>query len=311
MHRVSTTPGNKNDLFPACGLSVTSRPVRHSGRMHIHVARLAKMTHDMTVLLPPLQPPGWVIAVAAISIILFMFSAGTLIAGGSSSRAAPTAERFVGISIMGLLLALTGAFFSSGQTLLTVYLPVLFLSPWAAVAAGVLGLILFQVRKKALHVYAVLELAGACLALATSAFSDAGTAGTRGAALLGAMYFLIRGLDNADRGKLVEKAKKRFADMPARRRWTIGVVGVFSILMFSAVALWAPRYTPPYMIGRFPLPVSAMRCGEVMVVCDAAAWRQRERLDRGSDADRAAAEAAARDRIGEFEHRDAKSPVRH
>lgn len=269
------------------------------------------MAGDTTEMLSTLQPPGWVIVVAAISIVVFAFSAGTLIAVGPNSRVASTAERAVEISVMGLLVALGGAFFSSGQTLLTVYLPALFLSPWAAVATGGLGLMLFQVRKKALHAYAVLEIAGACLALAASAFSDAGTAGARAAALLGAMYFLIRGLDNADKGELVTKAKKRLADMPVRRRWMIGVLGVSWVIMFAAMALWAPRFTPPYMVGRLRLPVSALRCGEVLVVCDANAWRQRERLIRGSDADRAAAEAAARNRIDDFRHPDAKPALLH
>jgi len=181
-----------------------------------------------------------------------------------------------------------------GPTFAQYYLPVAFNSSWAALVAMLLGIGLFAIRKNALAWYAAVEIVGAAATLIVCAASSYGSSSQRAAALVGGIYFLIRGLDNADRGDLLNKLKELQVRVPPT-----AVVGA----TFLLTALFAPTFmevgrappTPPFLAGAYGdrVPVSPLKCGSSFVVCDEAAWRERERLLHATPAERAEAERSA------------------
>lgn len=161
----------------------------------------------LTYYLPSLSPPWPVVAFFVASVVLGVASFIAAWGLGRDQSGSGAANGF-GIAA---LFALLGAFilfcFSSGMTIVAFYLPALFASPWSAVAAAIVGLLLFWLRKKNLGFYGAIEIVGAGVTLVVVAFNSYGSTAQRASALLGAIYFLIRGLDNAEKGELLSKIR--------------------------------------------------------------------------------------------------------
>lgn len=216
-----------------------------------------------------------------------------------------------GLAIVGATVA---SLFSVIPTFLEFYAPVIFASAWIAPFSGLAGLSLFLLRRKRLDIYGMIEICAAVVAIGVCAFNAGGSASQRAVALLTATYFLVRGLDNADKGKLLHSIKRWFRHsetltriLKQRRRpragyatvafFVIGIVGIFVL----------PRpdnaVPPPYMSNKdgTRLPLSPVHCGDLFVVCDEAAWRARDHLIHGSEAERRKAEQKATDRFNDLE----------
>ncbi len=254
-----------------------------------------------TQYLPSLAPPAavWVFGVAAA--LLFGCSRFVIWVWphGRNLKISFTLQIFAGLCLALFLLGLT---FSSFETFAIYYLPVIFASRWAAAVVVVAGFALFWLRTKWLRIYAMVEIGAAIATAIICAGTSYVTPLARGAALLTATYFLIRGLDNASKAGLIESTGK-YIRKYGPKYWP------FAILWVSAIVLQFSKrpseILPPYMVnvdGRRS-PVSAVRCGRPFIVCDEPAWRERERLLRGHPADRARAEAEAERRFDEEEER--------
>ncbi len=69
-----------------------------------------------------------------------------------------------------------------------------------------------------------------------------------------------------------------------------GITGIIS------VAIVDPTHVAPPYLGTAEgnaMPVSAIECGRMFIICDAPAWSEHDRLLAGSEADRAKAQAEA------------------
>jgi hypothetical protein len=181
----------------------------------------------------------------------------------------------------------------------TFYIPALFASPWIAVAATLLGLALWAIRRVWLGAYGGLEVIAALVTIAICAFSQYGSDFQRGIALLGAIYFLVRGLDNAEKGHLLADLRRA-----PKRVWKIGGAGALgaAVLTAFAILLPGPSIEPPYLESAYGgvMPVSATDCGRPFVVCDRAAWIENRRLRTASNTERALAEREATRRYERF-----------
>jgi len=240
----------------------------------------------MTYYLPPLTPPTYVVVVGLVSGLFVML-------GLISKRftKGPAVER-VGKALfqvgwLGTLVFFCGALFSSGITFLYFYLPALFDSAWAALAAFVIGIGLFVLRKRQLAIYAGLEIGGAFLTIAVCALTQYGSSYQRAIALMTAIYFLIRGLDNADKGDLYSKLKVHFKRMKRREKFVAFIMGIGLIIGTGTSIYSEILVAPPYMSSpRGVFPVSVMECGGLFIVCDEKAWREHKRLQTGTIEDR-------------------------
>jgi len=181
-----------------------------------------------------------------------------------------------------------------GPVIADFYVPVVFASGWAALAAGVVGVVLFFLRRVALWVYATIEVSGAIVTLLICGISTYGSPYQRGSALVGAIYFLIRGLDNAEKANLAHIVIHRLRAFEYRK---IAAAVVVSVAAIFVAMLPKPTdfVAPPYLTSKdgLRMPVSPMDCGDLFIVCDEAAWRERDRLVKGTAADRAKAEQEA------------------
>lgn len=209
-----------------------------------------------------------------------------------------------GTAALLLALCVVGLLVSSFATFVDFYLPVFFASPWAAAGVAVAGVGLYWLRSRWLHVYAALEIAGAIATSVICAFTSYGSPLARGAALLTATYFLVRGLDNAEKGKLFPRIR-----LYARRTGWRGALMLALVLPVALMPLYLTNpdadVAPPFLSSKegARIPVSPMRCGSTLITCDEAAWRERERLINGTPEDRARAEADADRRLQEHEAR--------
>ncbi len=189
-------------------------------------------------------------------------------------------------------------FVGSINTITEFYLPALFYSRWIALVSFALAIVLFFIRKHAKWLYALIEISGACLALYVSAIPSAIPVTQRAVTLVGAIYFLIRGLDNAEQGRLPQKLGEAIRLFPRHyvRLLTAAVVAGLVITVGIASRNRFADVKPPYrslVKSPMPIPVSPLECGQLWVVCDEGSWRERDRLLAGSAAERAAAEGTA------------------
>lgn len=176
--------------------------------------------------------------------------------------------------------AASALFFTSVAPFIFFYLPIWFYSPWSAAAASIIAIMLYVVRKRAQGIYGLLEIIGAVGTMIVVASTKYGSAASRAAALLGAVYFLIRGLDNADKGNLGPQLAG-WLRQSGLGSWIVVLLAMASIVLMGWLFALAqrPPVAPPYMMGRFGrFPVSAMKCGSKLVFCDKAAWREHDRL---------------------------------
>lgn len=238
------------------------------------------MTQAAPAYVPPFTVSLWVIAPfgVALAVLLFgitMARVATLPVAGKAGIAIAVMASVVAVMSGGIILVQGAAY------LLTYYSRPFFESKWVAIAAFVLGLLLFWLRSRRLYLYAAIELAGAMAAILVCALSTYGTASQRASALLGAVYFLIRGLDNADKGKLLEQVRANVGAL-------IAIVAFFAII--GAAVAWGRSYREDVRATRFSAPVSPERCGDTLVFCNAGAWREHWRLRTLTPAQRAQAE---------------------
>jgi len=198
-----------------------------------------------------------------------------------------------GAGIVLLFMCVIGLLITTFPTFATFYLPVFFASPWAALGVVLLGGGLYWIRSKWLQFYAALEIIGAIATSVVCAFTNYGSPLARAVALLTATYFLVRGLDNAEKGKLFPKLRQ----LARRAGWQGVIIAALVIPFVVMMRFFNPDadIPPPFMSSKegARMPVSPMRCGQLLITCDEAAWRQRERLLRGTPEDRARAEADA------------------
>lgn len=250
--------------------------------------------------LPPITPPVIVTFGLTFSLAIFI---GLLVVrkfSGRVSKSKVSADLIAG-SVFLFCFSTLLLFTSSGITLMTFYVPAVFSSPWAALTAGVLGLGMFALRRSYQGVYGAIEIVGACITLGICGFTDYGSTPQRLIALLGGMYFLVRGLDNADKGGLVPILKRLHAHLGY---WSIvNIALILSVVV--AVSLLPSRYDaigPPYIEGRdgSRVPVSAIKCGDLFIICDESAWREHARLLRATRSERGRAETEAEARYNAF-----------
>ena len=154
----------------------------------------------MTYYLPPLSPPWYVGAVFVLGIAIL---APTFLFRKRLSRLKTVALAVIGGSLAGL--GTLGIYFSSFVTFIEFYIPPFFMSGYAALAAIPIGIALFELRRRQRGIYGALEVLGAAIAIVVTAGAQYATWSQRAIALLGAIYFVVRGLDNANEGKLIEK----------------------------------------------------------------------------------------------------------
>lgn len=235
-------------------------------------------------MLPPLWPPLWVWHVAAYSLVpvaasvLVMRSFVVDEKNGSNLGRRPDGLGCMSLGCLGYFLVIVGLVFSSGIRLVLFYFPALFASPFMGAAAIPLAIALFILREKRLALYGLLEIAGACATVLYTGIVQQPTAGARAAAILGAMYFVVRGLDNAKKGLLWSQLKGLFK--------THGIyaatAGMFMVAAsFTFVVLIASGRVPvPFALGWWgiPKPVSPEECGGFLVVCDTASWKLYEKM---------------------------------
>ena len=211
---------------------------------------------DVSGFLPPLTFSAEVIVPFAIgiSLIAVAFCARRL---GKMSALQPGLVNVGGFLIaLAILLWLTTAV----PLVWTFYVPALFASPWIGIAAALLGLALWAIRRVWLGAYGGLEIIAAIATIAICALSHYGSGFQRGIALLGAIYFLVRGLDNAEKGRLLADLR----GVP-KRVWKVLGTWALGAALFTALATLLPRpdIEPPYLEGAHGgvLPASATDCG--------------------------------------------------
>lgn len=250
----------------------------------------------MSHYLPSLAPP---IAVTLVGVA----SSVSLVAGITSlslfkgARVKRYASSIISISGYGIALFFLALWFSSGITFIEFYAPAIFNSPWAAAFAATVGVGLFFLRRNWLGMYGAVEIVGAAATLIICGFTAYGSTFQRASALLGAMYFLVRGMDNAEKGGLLSAIRRSLPKLGWRE--ILAVVAMTVTVVAALIPDPDGDVMPPYMGSRdgTRLPVSAIECGNLFIVCDEAAWHEHERLVRGSPADRAQAESDAERRF--------------
>lgn len=253
--------------------------------------------------LPPLIVPWEFILFFALSIFCIIF-AFLLIRNNKGKSSLFEYAAFGGV--LTFLMSLASLIFSAGLTFIDFYIPVIFNSGWIAPLAGVTGICLFWLRRRRRDLYAALEIGGAVATIIVCAINSYGSSAQRGAALLTATYFLVRGLDNAVEGKLL-LSMKNFKDLiylnlshGTVRRQRHTKIMLCIALLFGSLAIILPKpdsnILPPYMADKNGArsPVSPMKCGYMFVVCDKQAWQARDQLLKGTPQDRANAELSAR-----------------
>jgi len=243
--------------------------------------------------LPPLVFPLEALVVAAIGAVLigisFFIPRARIWDTDTRDAVASIGGIAIGWAFLSGLPNVAGPFFEY-------YVPAIFASGWAAVAAILLALALYMLRRSYLGAYGAVEIIGALATIFVCASTNYGSPFERGAALAGAVYFLVRGLDNAEKGDfwIGAFAKiRRFRPSPS-----LVVAWCTITLMVCLMFYTESRQTvePPYMVdirGGDRTPVSPMMCGRLYIECDAAAWREHRRLKLGTQAQRDAAERAA------------------
>lgn len=206
-------------------------------------------------------------------------------------------QKALSIGAAGLLGAIFLSLFSVLPTILFFYAPEVFASRWVSIFALIAGIILFELRKRRLDLYGALEILGAVAAIVVCATNSTGTPSQRAMALITATYFLVRGLDNAERGQL--KTTLRLA-YPSIRRGLLMLLGGAMFMAIVVAGSWGRNsdVKPPYMSNHdgSVIPLSPMWCGGAFVICDESAWRERSRLMQGPESGRKAAEVAANER---------------
>lgn len=252
----------------------------------------------MSYFLPSLWPPLPVVLLAAMPLaILALFTALKNLRLFEAQR--QIIKISMGVAGVFLAFGLTLVVASVVPTFIDFYIPAIYASPWVGVLAVGLGLALFIVRKKWLGVYGAIEILGALVTILICGLTDYGSAFERGAALLGATYFLVRGLDNADKGDLMSMVSYAIG----RWRMKLLIPPAMAALTVGFVILPGPdnAIEPPFLEGKGGerLPVSPMMCGAPFIICDQKAWFEKKRLSSGSDTDRAAARQAAEQRYQE------------
>lgn len=184
------------------------------------------------------------------------------------------------------------------DTMYNFYLPALYHSQWLGLVVACIAITLYFLRKEARWFYALLEIIGASLAIYVTTIPSDLPFAQRAVAIVGAVYFLIRGLDNADQGKLWKKIWTTFATSPR-----LAVV----VILFSALGTAAGMFVeksdrlqhpmPDLPAGAYThdlwRPVSAIKCGQPFVSCSKENWIERERLLAGTPKERATAELEA------------------
>lgn len=184
------------------------------------------------------------------------------------------------------------------DTIYHYYLPALYHSQWLGAAVAVLAVFLYFVRKRARWFYAVLEIAGAAAAIYVTTAPSNLPFVQRVVAIVGAIYFLIRGLDNADQGGLWKMLRSRSLELRVIIP-VISIAGAAATIIFygadSSQKNPHPFPDPPFALyaDKLMRPVSAARCGEPFVTCSEENWRERTRLLAGTEKDRDAAELDA------------------
>lgn len=245
----------------------------------------------MTGYLPTLWPPFE--ALVSLGVMTLGFGGGLLLRSPTASERMQKLRLTmlnVGafFAIMSLIFLATSTF----QTFAMFYVPAIFMSPWAAVAAIMIAIPLFILRKYHLGTYGLFEIVGALATIFVCASVKQDDVFQRGAALTAAVYFLIRGLDNADKAKLPSKlaelASLVWKIMCKKRRIAklLGYVALMALAIY--IPSLAPRYDPPYFYGPKTgfRPASPLECGRWSVVCDEKAWREHDRLMKASEGER-------------------------
>lgn len=211
--------------------------------------------------------------------------------------------RRIGIELLklggfALALAFLMLLLTSGLTFIDFYLPAIFASPWAALLAGFVAICLFALRKVSLATYGAIEIAGATVTLAVLGFSSFGSPFQRGISLLTAAYFLIRGLENAEKGHLHHHLLSSLRSLRRPSNWRQIYILCIPLAVWLSATGPSSAIKPPFLEDRFGqrLPVSAIKCGQPFIKCDESAWRQHEQLANGTAADRAKSEAEAKAR---------------
>lgn len=258
---------------------------------------------DKYAYLPPLIIPWEFILFFILSALCFILA---FLLIRNNKRKSSLFEYVAFFGVLTFLMSLVSLIFSVGLTFFAFYMPVIFNSGWIAPLAGVTGICLFWLRRRRRDLYAALEIGGAVATIIVCAINSYGSSAQRGAALLTATYFLVRGLDNAVEGKLL-LSMKNFKDLidlnlshGTVRRQRHTKVMLCIALLFVSLAIILPKpdsnISPPYMADKngARLPVSPIKCGYMFVVCDKQAWQARDQLLKGTPQDRAAADLFAK-----------------
>lgn len=266
----------------------------------------------MAYFLPPLTPPPLVIWTLGVSVAGVCIGALTRAVGPAPKFVEGATRLMVGsgyLFLLGLFLLLS----SSGLTFFDFYAPAIFESPWIAPIAIALGLALFGIRKFWLGAYGAIEILGALATVVVCALTQYGSTFERGAALLGAIYFLVRGLDNAEKGNLASMivSNVRQNAFPAL---LIPATLIIAMAFLVVMPEGDGNIPPPYLGGARGerVPVSPIQCGGIWIVCDRASWELKEQLLNGTQEERDAAEDVADRRKSTFElareHQDQSRP---
>jgi hypothetical protein len=250
---------------------------------------------DVVGFLPPLTFSTEVIVPLAIGVGLIVVA----LCAKRLGKTSPVQTGLIEVGGISIALAILLWITTAVPIVSAFYVPALFASPWIGLAATLLGLALWGIRRVWLGAYGGLEVIAAMVTIAICAFSEYVSGFQRGIALLGAIYFLVRGLDNVEKGELLTDLRR----VP-KRVWKYIATAALGAAIVTAFAtlLPGPGIEPPYLEGVHGgvLPASATDCGRPFVVCDTAAWIENRRLRAATHAERVLAEREAEQRFDRF-----------
>ena len=253
----------------------------------------------MTNFSPPLLPP--LETMVGIAIACFLLLSAWLLSKLERSGWPVNPK---GMAVAGgflLFFAAAHALAFSGGVFIAFYASPLFRSPWIALVALVVGLALFALRRFQQGLYGGLEILGSIATIIVCASTPYGSDFERAAALLGAIYFFVRGLDNADKGELKRLVANLYRLVGAKKAmlfagFCVAVGGIFAVAALRRDDGIPPPYIESYTGER--LPIHPLWCHRVYSVCDQKSWEDWSRLRRAPPEElaRANADFEARER---------------
>ena len=238
--------------------------------------------------LPPLYPPPEALigVVASVCVLVLCRIAIKKVRAGQWAGVVRTIQLMSAASICVFLLLAVG---TVGGRFFSFYFPVIFASKWAAIIAAFFGVGLFILRKKWLGLYGALEVIGAIVTICICAFIENGSTFQRASALLGATYFLVRGLDNAEKGGVGEFVWPEIRSLLSGNGAKVIVIASFTLSAIGIVVVVnhnsphekiAPPYIESYTGKR--VKVTPQYCDRIFVICDKKAWDEYRRLKNGA-----------------------------